>query len=215
MKDNDTGISPELLLQAYMSGIFPMAEGRDDPELFWVDPRRRGIFPLDGFHISRSLAREIRRMDYTVTFDQDFEGVMEGCAERPETWINDEIRALYGALHARGNAHSVEVWNLEGDLIGGVYGVSLGAAYFGESMFSRRTGGSKIALAWLIDRLRLTGFTLFDTQFLTDHLASLGAEEISRADYHARLHEALRLRADFDAAPAQDRDGLLKRLRGR
>lgn len=212
MKDSDATITPELLLQAYMSGIFPMAESRDDPELFWVDPRRRGIFPLDGFHISRSLSRALRRDDYAVTINQDFTGVVEGCADRPETWINDEIAGLYADLFERGYAHSLEVWSTEGALIGGVYGVALGGAFFGESMFSRRTNASKIALAWMIDRLNLTGYTLFDTQFLTTHLASLGAIEISRADYHARLAEALAGSADFArCALPQTAAGLLTR----
>ena len=211
MKDAEDGISAELLLQAYMSGIFPMAESRDDPELFWVDPRRRGIFPLDHFHISRSLRRVLRAMEYRVSVNEDFTGVLEGCADRPETWINDEIAALYLDLHERGNAHSLEVHALDGTLIGGVYGVTLGAAYFGESMFSRRDNASKIALAWLIDRLNLAGFTLFDTQFLTSHLASLGAIEVTRADYHARLASALRRGADFGSVKTQDVEGLLAR----
>ncbi|OWU85279.1 leucyl/phenylalanyl-tRNA--protein transferase [Oceanicola sp. 22II-s10i] len=205
MKDHD-GLTPNLLLHAYTAGIFPMAEGRDDPEIFWVDPRRRGIFPLDGFCISRSLARTLRRGDYRVTVNRDFAGVVDGCADRPETWINAEIARLYDALHDAGHAHSVEVRDLNGDLIGGTYGVAIGAAYFGESMFSRRRDASKIALAWLIDRLNRAGFTLFDTQFLTPHLASLGAIEISRADYQARLRDALSRHADFNA-PALPRDG--------
>ncbi|QPM89088.1 leucyl/phenylalanyl-tRNA--protein transferase [Pseudooceanicola algae] len=214
MKDQDeTGVTPELLLQAYMSGIFPMAEGRDDPGLFWVDPRRRGVFPLDGFRISRSLARRLRRPDYRVTINQDFTGVLEGCADRDETWINDEISELYQALFAMGHAHSLEVRNSEDRLIGGVYGVTLGRAFFGESMFSRARDGSKIALAWLVDRLRQTGFGLFDTQFLTDHLASLGAVEITRADYHAQLAEALTARAEFTAPIDQTVEGLLARNR--
>ncbi|QOL81009.1 leucyl/phenylalanyl-tRNA--protein transferase [Pseudooceanicola spongiae] len=210
--DDDTAITPELLLQAYMSGIFPMSEGRDDPELFWVDPRRRGVFPLDGFHISRSLARSLRRPDHRVSVNEDFAGVLEGCADRPETWINDEIAGLYLDLHRRGYASSVEVWDMEGALIGGVYGVTLGRAFFGESMFSRRTDASKIALAWLVDRLNLTGFSLFDTQFLTTHLASLGGVEISRAEYHRMLAEALQGGADFDPpALQQSADDLLAR----
>ncbi|MGI3163129.1 leucyl/phenylalanyl-tRNA--protein transferase [Pseudooceanicola sp. 200-1SW] len=215
--DGDDGITPELLLQAYASGIFPMAEGRDDPELFWVDPRRRGLFPLDGFHISRSLRRALRRPDHQVSFDRDFLGVLEGCADRPETWINAEITRLYDALFDRGFAHSVEVWDTQGALIGGVYGVTLGGAFFGESMFSRRTDASKIALAWLVDRLNLAGFALFDTQFLTHHLASLGAIEVPRAVYHAQLSEALLQEADFSAVAAQDVEGLLARhdARGR
>lgn len=192
-------ITPQILLRAYAMGVFPMAEGRTDATIHWVDPRRRGVFPLEGFHISRSLARRILRDDYRVTVDQDFAGVLAGCADRPETWINAEIHALYMALHRAGDAHSLEVWQ-DGALIGGVYGVVLGAAFFGESMFSRRTDASKLALAWLMHRLRAGGFRLFDTQFLTAHLASLGAVEISRADYQARLNAALGQPACF--APA-------------
>ncbi|WP_299559841.1 leucyl/phenylalanyl-tRNA--protein transferase [uncultured Sulfitobacter sp.] len=197
-------ITPELLLHGYSVGIFPMSEHRDDTDIFWVDPRRRGIMPLDGFHISRSLRRAMRRSNWTITTDRDFDGVVDGCADRDDTWINAEIRALYRALHDRGNAHSLEVW--EGaHLVGGVYGVVLGAAFFGESMFSRRTNASKIALACLVDRLRQGGFTLFDTQFITDHLASLGGVEISRAKYLARLSRAKARNASFsspkDASP--------------
>jgi len=193
-------LTPELLLHGYSVGIFPMSESRDDPEIFWVDPRKRGVMPMDGFHLSRSLRRAMRNSPLTVTTDRDFEGVLDGCADREDTWINAEIRSLYGALHARKQARSLEIW--EGDiLVGGVYGVVLGAAFFGESMFSRRTNASKIALACLIDRLRIGGFTLFDTQFITSHLASLGAIEISRAQYHAQLAHAKSRDADFDAAP--------------
>ncbi|MGR3374580.1 leucyl/phenylalanyl-tRNA--protein transferase [Pseudooceanicola nanhaiensis] len=199
MKDTE-GLSPELLLHAYSVGVFPMAESRDDPELFWVDPRRRGIFPLDGFRISRSLARAIRRMDYEVTVNRDFAGVVDACADRDETWINAEIARLYQELHEMGHAHSLEISH-EGRLIGGVYGVAYGAAFFGESMFSQRRDASKIALAWLVQRLNAAGFTLFDTQFLTPHLASLGAVEISRAQYQALLREAVRRPADFTAPP--------------
>ena len=193
-------ITPELLVQAYRSGIFPMAEHRDDPELFWVDPRRRGILPMDGLHISRSLARRLRRDDYTVTVDADFEGVIDACADRSETWINHEIRALFVTLHQRGLAHSLEVW-IEGALAGGVYGLEIGGAFCGESMFSRRRDGSKIALCWLVDLLRRAGFTLFDTQFLTEHLATLGGLEITRADYRARLREALPVTPDLAGTP--------------
>ena len=193
-------ITPQLLLHGYSIGIFPMAEHRDDPEVFWVDPRRRGVMPLDGFHISRSLARAMRRCDWTLTVDRDFEGVVDGCADRVDTWINPEIRRLYSGLHARGHAHSLELW--EGPvLVGGVYGVTLGAAFFGESMFSRRTNASKIALACLVDRLRAAGFVLFDTQFLTDHLASLGGIEITRAAYHAQLEQAIIKPANFLGPP--------------
>ena len=205
-----TMISPELLLHGYAIGVFPMAEHRDDPEIFWVDPKRRGVVPLDGFHISRSLARRMRRGGFRVTIDTDFTGVLDGCADRAETWINDEIRALYLDLHARGHAHSLEVWEGEA-LIGGVYGVVLGAAFFGESMFSRRTDASKIALAYLVDRLRQGGFRLFDTQFLTDHLASLGAVEITRAEYHRQLSEANERKADFTGPPTPSAQGVIQR----
>ncbi|SEO52655.1 leucyl/phenylalanyl-tRNA--protein transferase [Salinihabitans flavidus] len=190
-----------MLMRAYAMGIFPMSEHRDDPEIFWVDPRRRGIMPLDGFHISRSLRRRLRRGDFRVSVNRDFAAVVDGCADRDDTWINAEIRRLYLALHLKGRAHSLEVWDSAETLIGGVYGVTLGAAFFGESMFSRRTDASKIALAFLVDRLNLGGFTLFDTQFLTPHLASLGGQEVSRAAYHARLREAITQEADFTAPP--------------
>ncbi|MCL4105511.1 UNVERIFIED_CONTAM: hypothetical protein GTU68_055642 [Idotea baltica] len=173
-----------------------MAEGRDDPEIFWVDPERRGILPLDRFHISRSLGRRIRRGGFDVSFDQNFSGVVQGCADRPETWINDEINALYGTLHELGKAHSAEVYQ-EGCLIGGVYGVAIGGAFFGESMFSYQTDASKLALAYLTHRLFVCGFTLFDTQFLTPHLASLGAYEISRRMYQEQLEKALAVSANF------------------
>ncbi|MGR3377348.1 leucyl/phenylalanyl-tRNA--protein transferase [Salipiger abyssi] len=200
-------LTPELLLQAYRSGIFPMAEHRDDPELFWVDPRRRGIIPIGGLHVSRSLARRLRQDDYSVTVDTDFAGVIDACADRSETWINAEIRELFIGLHARGQAHSLEVW-MQGELAGGIYGLELGTVFCGESMFSRRRDGSKIALCWLMDLVTRAGFTLFDTQFLTEHLASMGGVEISRAQYRARLEEALVFRADFAgtelAASGQD-----------
>jgi len=190
-------ITPEGLLRAYAAGIFPMAEGRDDPAIHWIDPRRRGIFLLEGFHISRSLRQRILRCGCDIRVDTDFAAVVRGCAEREDTWINDGIFGLYLALHQAGHAHSLEVWDADA-LIGGVYGVTLGAAFFGESMFSRRRDASKVALAWLVDRLRAGGFTLFDTQFLTPHLASLGAVEVSRAAYHQRLADALRRTASFE-----------------
>ncbi|WP_299555152.1 leucyl/phenylalanyl-tRNA--protein transferase [uncultured Tateyamaria sp.] len=194
-------LTPNLLLQGYASGIFPMAESRDDPEVFWVDPRMRGILPLDGFHMSRSLARAMRRSDWTLRADADFNAVVEGCADRIDTWINPEIRNLYNALHARKQARSIEIWDGP-HLVGGVYGVVLKGAFFGESMFSRRANASKMALAAAVDHLRRAGFVLFDTQFLTTHLASLGATEITRATYHARLERALSVHsADFDAIP--------------
>jgi len=191
-------ITPELLLHGYSIGIFPMAEHRDDPDIFWVDPRRRGVMPLDGFRISRSLARAMRRCTWDVTINRDFTGVVDGCADRADTWINPQIRRLYNALHERNQAHSLELWEND-TLIGGVYGVTLGSAFFGESMFSRRTNASKIALACLVDRLNAGGFTLFDTQFLTEHLASLGGQEISRAAYQAQLSVATAQIADFTA----------------
>lgn len=191
-----------------------MAERRDDPEIFWVDPRRRGIIPLDGFHLSRSLAKRLRRADYSVTLNRAFTEVIEGCADRPETWINAEILSLYAELHALGYAHSLEVWQ-EDRLVGGIYGVSVGSAFCGESMFSRITDGSKIALSWLVAHLWSCGFTLFDTQFLTPHLASLGGREITRADYRAKLSEAI----DTDPQPITrplpgDADDVVHLLRG-
>ncbi|MFP4305231.1 leucyl/phenylalanyl-tRNA--protein transferase [Rhodosalinus sp.] len=198
--EDGEGLTPALVLRAYAVGLFPMAERREDEEIFWVDPRRRGVIPLDGLRISRSLAKRLRRDDYSVTVDADFEGVIDACADRDETWINAEIRRLYTALHRLGHAHSLEVW-MDGELAGGIYGVTLGAAFFGESMFSLRRDGSKIALAWLVDRLRQAGFVLFDTQFLTPHLASLGGVEISRTEYHRKLAEALARHADFTAPP--------------
>ena len=190
-------LTPDLLLGAYAAGIFPMADSRGDARLHWVDPQRRGIIPLGNFHISKSLRKRILAEPFTIRTNRDFAGVMAGCADRDETWINDTIFTLTLALHRAGRAQSLEVWD-GAELVGGVYGVTLGAAFFGESMFSRRTDASKIALAYLVDRLRVGGFTLFDTQFLTDHLASLGAVEIGRADYHRRLAAALRREADFD-----------------
>ncbi len=189
-------LTPDLLLRAYGMGVFPMAEGREDAEIHWIDPQRRAVFPLQGFHISHSLARQIRRGQPRVTVDSDFAGVVTACADRAETWINAEIFAAYTALHAQGHAHSLEVWD-QGHLIGGVYGVVLGGAFFGESMFSRATGGSKIALTYLMHRLRAGGFTLFDVQFLTSHLASLGAVEIARSEYQRRLALALTRKARF------------------
>lgn len=193
-------VTPELLLQAYRAGVFPMAERRDDPDIFWVDPRFRGVIPLDRFHISRSLARRLRSDVFSVTRNRDFPGVVAGCAERDETWISTEIAALYQHLWAQGHAHSLEVW-LGPLLVGGVYGVTIGGAFFGESMFSRERDASKVALAWLCLHLRQSGYVLFDTQFLTPHLASLGAVEISRAHYHAQLSQALKAQASFTALP--------------
>ena len=187
-------LTPEILLSAYAQGLFPMAERRDDPTLYWVSPERRGVIPLDGFHIPRRLARTIRNDNYRFTTDRAFAEVMMACAApapgREQTWINDEILRLYMALHATGHAHSVECWRGD-ELAGGLYGVSLGAAFFGESMFSRINDGSKMALVELVGILHRSGFILLDTQFLTSHLARFGAYEISREDYLARLHIAL------------------------
>lgn len=189
-------VTPAMLLRAYALGIFPMAESRDDPAFHWIEPRRRGILPLDGFHVSRSLARRLRHAGWHVTTDHAFRAVVVGCADRPETWINAPILALYEALFASGHAHSLEVWEDEA-LVGGVYGVALGAAFFGESMFSRRTDASKFALAHLVRHLQAAGFVLFDTQFLTPHLASLGGIEVSQHAYRERLARALRQDASF------------------
>jgi leucyl/phenylalanyl-tRNA--protein transferase len=199
MRDDPPDLTPDLLLQAYRVGVFPMSESRDDPEVFWVDPRYRGIIPLDRFHISRSLAKTMRRGTFTVTVDTAFAEVVQACADRPETWINATIFDLYLQLYRRGPAHSVEIW--EGDaLVGGVYGVTTGAAFFGESMFSRATNASKVALACLVHRLRTNGFTLFDTQFITPHLRSLGGIEIPRAQYHELLEYAVDRPAQFTAS---------------
>lgn len=198
-------------MQGYATGIFPMAEHRDDPEIFWVDPQRRGVMPLDGFHASRSLRRAMRRTSFEVSVNQDFAGVVDGCADRADTWINAEIRGLYINLHDSAQAHSLEIW--EGSLlVGGVYGVTLGAAFFGESMFSRRSNASKIALACLVDRLCEAGFQLFDTQFLTEHLASLGGIEISRALYHRALKVALTGHGDFLRPPVRSPQEVVQRM---
>jgi leucyl/phenylalanyl-tRNA---protein transferase len=190
-------LTPDILVRAYAAGVFPMAESADDPELFWVDPRRRGILPLDAFHVPRRLRRVVRRRIFEIRCDSAFEEVIRACGEasekRPNTWINDEIVRLYAALFARGAAHTVECWR-DGELAGGLYGVSLGAVFFGESMFSRENEASKVA------RLRLGGFRLLDTQFLTPHLARFGGIEISRARYHRLLAEALSYRGVFSSA---------------
>lgn len=203
-------LTPDMLLNAYANGIFPMAEHRTDEELFWVDPRQRGVLPLDGFHISRSLRKTLRAGRYQVSFDRDFAGVVAGCADRDETWINNMLTGLYQQLHRARFAHSIEVWEGE-SLVGGVFGITLGAAFFGESMFSTRTDASKVALAYLVDRLRAVGFTLFDTQFITPHLASLGGVEIPRSDYRDMLEKALTMDAQFDGAQVPDAHSLLQR----
>jgi leucyl/phenylalanyl-tRNA---protein transferase len=183
-------LDPRLLLRGYASGIFPMADSRDSEEVFWVEPRNRAILPLNGFHLSRSLAKTIRREDFEVTCDQAFEAVIRGCADRPETWINADIEHATLGLHSAGHAHSIECWR-DGELAGGIYGVRLGRAFFGESMFSRRTDASKVALAWLVARLKAASFVLLDCQFMTSHLASLGAAAVPRKRYAVLLAAAL------------------------
>ena len=195
-------ITPEVLLKAYACGIFPMAESADDPTLYWIEPEKRGIIPLTGFHISRRLARTVRTTRFTVTTNRDFNAVIDGCAEpqagRSRTWINERIRILYGRLYERGHCHTVEVYDGE-ILIGGLYGVSLGAVFFGESMFHRARDASKIALVHLVARLKAGGYRLLDTQFITEHLTSFGAYEVSRRQYHKMLEDALAGDGRFDA----------------
>lgn len=197
-------ITPDVLLKAYACGIFPMAETADDPALYWIEPERRGIIPLSGFHVPTRLARTVRTTALTVHVDRDFNAVIDGCAapapDRDRTWINSRIRKLYRGLFDRGHCHTVEVY--DGDrLVGGLYGVSLGRAYFGESMFHTVRDASKIALVHLIARLKAGGFTLCDTQYVTDHLRTFGAVEVSKKRYHKLLEEALIGQADFRALP--------------
>jgi leucyl/phenylalanyl-tRNA--protein transferase len=183
-------IDPDLLLRAYAIGVFPMSDSRDATDVFWVEPSRRAVLPLEGFRLSRSLRKTIRAGTFEVTCDAAFAHVVRHCAERQETWINADIEQSYVRLHERGHAHSVECWQ-EGELVGGLYGVALGAAFFGESMFSAAKDASKVALAWLVARLKVGGYRLLDCQFMTDHLRSLGAVEILQADYLALLASAL------------------------
>ena len=187
-------LDPAVVLGAYSVGVFPMADGRDAPGVYWVEPRRRAILPLDGFHLSRSLRKTLLAERFRVTADRDFPAIIRLCAEaasdRPETWINHSIERVFLDLHQTGHAHSIEVWDGE-QLVGGLYGLALGRAFFGESMVSRATDASKVALAGLVARLRAGGFTLLDCQFMTEHLASLGAVEIDRADYMVLLGAAL------------------------
>ncbi len=197
-------LTPELVIRAYAAGIFPMAESRNDPSIFWVDPRVRGVLPLETFHVPRSLRKIVRREHFEVRCDTVFDEVIELCAqsinERRETWINDEIRDAYCELNRRGFAHSVECWR-DGDLVGGLYGVSLGAAFFGESMFSRETGASKVALVHLVARMRLANFQLLDTQFVTEHLRQFGAVEIPCRFYLDRLEDAIKNQRIFPDKP--------------
>ena len=204
-------ITPQLLLRAYTAGIFPMAESAQDNALYWVEPELRGIIPLDGFHVPRRLARLIRQRVFHVTVDQSFDEVIAGCAgapgsagasavvERPSTWINARISALYSQLHKMGCCHSIEVRRPDSSLAGGLYGVRIGAAFFGESMFSAETGASKVALVHLVARLRAGGFKLLDTQFVTDHLKTFGCIEVAKDAYRQLLDEALPEEADFEA----------------
>lgn len=195
---------PNELLDCYRRGVFPMADSRDDPRVFLLNPDERGIIPLDGLHISRSLKKFMKTMSFTVTFDTAFAQVISKCAEaapdRENTWINDSIEYLYGRLHAMDHAHSVEIWD-DRELVGGLYGVSIGGAFFGESMFSRKTNASKVALVYLIERLNAAGYQLLDTQFITDHLKTMGAIEIPRNEYHAILKDALKVETRFNLAP--------------
>ena len=189
------GITPEILLRAYSIGLFPMAESADDPEIFWVEPDVRGVLPLDNrFHVSKSLRKTVRQKPFDIRFNSDFDAVITACAsetsDRPSTWINETIKTLYSALHRMGHAHSVEAWDND-ELVGGLYGVSLGSAFFGESMFSRRTDASKICLVHLVERLKQKHFTLLDTQFTTEHLKTFGAIDVPKADYALLLAAAM------------------------
>ncbi len=204
-RDHIVEITSEVLLKAYACGIFPMAESAEDPGLYWVEPERRGIIPLDAFHVPSRLARTVRADEFEVRVDTDFEGVISGCAAsqpgRAKTWINGRIRALYGDLFRRGHCHTVEAWQ-DGRLVGGLYGVRLGAAFFGESMFHTERDASKVALVHLVARLKAGGFRLLDTQFVTSHLATFGAVEVSRRAYQRLLDEAAKANADFYFWPA-------------
>jgi leucyl/phenylalanyl-tRNA--protein transferase len=206
------GLSPDLLLQAYAVGLFPMGERRDDPTLYWIDPEERAILPLDGFHMPRRLKRTVRSNRFDIRCDTAFTDVMRACAEpaanRRESWINEPILQLYSALFQRGQAHSVEAWR-EGKLIGGLYGVSLGGAFFGESMFSRETDASKVALVHLVARLKAGGYVLLDCQFVTDHLRQFGVIEISRDVYRKKLAKALKLDARFQRDLTGSADSLV------
>jgi leucyl/phenylalanyl-tRNA--protein transferase len=205
-------LTPELLLAAYARGRFPMAGDRDDPNIHWIEPLRRGVLPLESFHVPRSLRKLIRRGAFELRVDADFAAVINACAEptpdRPRTWLNDALIDLYTVLHRRGHAHSVETWR-DGRLVGGLYGLKLGAAFFGESMFSRERDASKVALVELVARLRAAGFRLLDTQFVTEHLTRFGAVEITRGEYRRRLAAVLAAEAVFPTSPQPFCLGLL------
>lgn len=208
-------ITPHVVLKAYACGIFPMAESADDPAIYWIEPRERGVLPLDTFHMSRRLARSVRRDDYEVRIDSDFDAVISACAEpapgRRKTWINPEIRRIYRDLFDIGHVHTVEIWRQD-QLVGGLYGVKLGAAFFGESMFHRERDASKIALVHLVARLRHGGFELLDTQFVTDHLRRFGAIEVPRKRYQRILEEAISKDADFSQLPMPSSSELILQL---
>ena len=197
-------ITPEVLLKAYACGIFPMAESAEDPALYWIEPEMRGIIPLEAFHVPSRLARTVRTTRFVVRVDRDFEGVIDGCAEpkrdRGRTWINTRIRRIYRALFEGGHCHTVEVYE-DDVLVGGLYGVSLGRAFFGESMFHRARDASKIALVHLVARLKAGGYRLLDTQFVTEHLRTFGAVEVPKRRYHRLLEDAIVGEADFSALP--------------
>ena len=197
-----TAITPQILLRAYAAGVFPMAESADDPALYWIEPDERGVLPLDGFHISRSLRKAVRQKKFEIRIDTAFPDVIRACAERrdsrKDTWINSRIISLYTQLHKINCAHSVESWR-DGKLVGGLYGVKIGAAFFGESMFSRETDASKVALVHLVARLRFGRFSLLDAQFVNNHLTQFGAIAIKKAAYHKLLEPALAGEADFSA----------------
>jgi leucyl/phenylalanyl-tRNA--protein transferase len=199
------GLTADMLLAAYAAGVFPMSDSADDPDVFWVEPRRRGVLPLDAFHVPRRLARTVRKGRFAIRSDTSFEAVVAGCAEavpdRPSTWINRAIAEAYAELFRRGHAHTVETW-LGDRLVGGLYGVAIGGAFFGESMFSRETDASKVALVHLVAKLRAAGYVLLDTQFTTEHLARFGVVEIPQAAYRRRLAAALRVATDWSADPA-------------
>jgi leucyl/phenylalanyl-tRNA---protein transferase len=200
--DFSRDITPEVLLKAYACGIFPMAENAHDPVLYWIEPQKRGVLPLEGMHVPRRLARTVRQDRFDVRIDTDFSAVIDGCAAsrpgRRSTWINARIRSLYGELFRQGHCHTIESW-LDGKLVGGLYGVALRGAFFGESMFSRETDASKVALVHLVARLRTGGFTLLDTQFVTDHLGQFGTREVERPAFHELLDGALDVQGDFGA----------------
>ena len=197
----DSQITPQILLKAYSVGLFPMAESADDPTIYWVEPEMRGVMPIDDFHIPRSLKKVLNKQTYDITFNEAFNAVVKNCAAsakgREQTWINETIRLLYSELHDLGHAHSVEVWE-EDQLVGGLYGVSLGRAFFGESMFSRRSNASKVALVHLVERLKERGFVLLDTQFNTEHLTQFGTRDVPRDAYEKMLQVALIGDAQFD-----------------